>query len=52
LTAGRGFARRGRAQGVRLGRSQAEPVSARLGPRWAENEKKKKIFLIIFQKQF
>jgi hypothetical protein len=31
--------------------SRAEPVSARLGPRWAENEKKK-IFLIIFQKQF
>jgi len=28
-------------------------VSARLGPRWAENEKKnKKNFLIIFQKQF
>jgi len=27
--------------------------SARFGPRWAENEKKnKKIFLIIFQKQF
>jgi hypothetical protein len=24
--------------------SRAEPVSARLGPRWAENEKKKKIF--------